>query len=51
MVGYVPTGVRRLDRAGELALNQVVVLTSDTFVRGESIEAVGVQPTRELIEL
>ncbi len=35
-VGYEPAGVRRLKRReGELALNQVLVLTPDILVRGE----------------
>lgn len=52
-LGYQPNGVRRLKRReGELALNQALVLTPDTFVRGEvPIEVTGAEAVRTFIGL
>ena len=52
-VGYRPNGVRRLKRrAGELALNQSLVLTRGDFVRGTHPVAVeGLAPFRSFVGL
>lgn len=52
-VGYRPDGVRRLRRReGELALNQVLVLTPDAFVRGpHPVEVRGIGPLRRFLGL
>lgn len=52
-VGYRPNGVRRLQRReGELALNQGLVLTPESFVRGGvSIEVEGLERLRESVGL
>ena len=52
-VGYQPTGVRRLQRReGELALNQGLVLTPETFVRGDvAIDVTGADAVRAFIGL
>ncbi|MCD6638332.1 MAG: GNAT family N-acetyltransferase [Nocardioides sp.] len=52
-VGYRLNGVRRLKRRdGELALNQALTLTPDTFVRGEEqVEVTGVEALRAFIGL
>lgn len=52
-VGYVPHGVRRLERReGELALNQSLVLTPGHFDRGGvEIEVTGAAAVRSLIGL
>lgn len=52
-VGYQPTVVHRLKRReGELALNQGLVLTPETFVRGERpIEVSGAGAVRSFIGL
>jgi hypothetical protein len=52
-VGYQPTGVRRLERReGELALNQGLVLTPGTFVRGDvPVEVTGAEAVRAFIGL
>lgn len=52
-VGYRPNGVRRLQRRpGELAVNQRLVLTPDTFVRGtHPVEVEGLDAFRAMIGL
>ena len=52
-VGYRPNGVRRLKRrAGELALNQGLVLTPGDFVRGEHpVEVGGLAAVRAFVGL
>ena len=52
-VGYQPTAVRRLERReGELALNQGLVLTPETFVRGDvPVEVTGAEAVRSFIGL
>ena len=52
-VGYRPTVVNRLQRReGELALNQGLVLTPETFVRGaQPIEVTGAASVRSFIGL
>lgn len=52
-VGYLPNGVRRLERRpGELAVNQRLVLTPETFIRGEHRLVVsGVEHFRRAIGL
>lgn len=51
-VGYRENGVVRLKRrAGELALNQKLVLTPGTFVRGPDLEIVGLTALRTFLEL
>jgi RimJ/RimL family protein N-acetyltransferase len=51
-VGYRPTTVRRLERQGVLALNQGLVLTPDTFVRGDvTVEVTGADAVRAFIGL
>lgn len=52
-VGYQPNGVRRLKRReGELALNQSLVVTPETFVRGtDPVEVEGLEAFRDFIGL
>ena len=51
-VGYRPNGVVRLRRRpGEVASNQKLVLTRDTFVRGGPVEMTGVGALRRFLEL
>lgn len=51
-VGYTPNGlVRKQRREGELAINQQLVLTPDTFVRGEPIAVVGAAGLRRFVGL
>jgi RimJ/RimL family protein N-acetyltransferase len=52
-VGYQPTVVNRIKRReGELALNQGLVLTPETFVRGDvPIEVTGAEAVRAFIGL
>lgn len=51
-VGYRENGVRRLERRpGELAVEQMLILTPEDLVRGEPIEASGVAEFRRLIGL
>jgi RimJ/RimL family protein N-acetyltransferase len=51
-VGYRPNGLRRMvRRPGEWQLNQALVLTPDTFVRGPDITVEGLVPVRRLIGL
>ena len=52
-VGYQPNGIRRLKRRdGELALNQGLLLTRETFVRGaEPVTVEGLAPFRRFIGL
>lgn len=51
-VGYRENGVIRLKRrAGELALNQKLVLTPETFVRGPDLEMVGLPALRAFLKL
>ncbi len=51
-VGYHPNGLRRMvRRPGEWQLNQALVLTPETFVRGPDIAVDGLQPVRRLIGL
>lgn len=52
-VGYQPTWVQRLRRReGELALNQGLLLTPETFVRGDvPVEVTGAEAVRRFIGL
>jgi hypothetical protein len=52
-VGYRPTTVSRIKRReGELALQQGLVLTPETFVRlGEPVEVTGAEAVRAFIGL
>ena len=50
-VGYRPNGTRLLARRGESAVNQGLVLTPETFVRGEPITVTGVPAFRRFIGL
>ena len=51
-VGYRPTVVQRIKRQDKLALNQGLVLTPETFVRGDvPIEVTGAAAVRSLIGL
>ncbi len=52
-VGYQPTAVSRIKRReGELALNQGLVLTPETFVRGDvPVEVTGAEAVRSFIGL
>ncbi len=51
-VGYRPNGLRRLiRRPGEWQVNQALVLTPETLVRGPTITVEGVGPVRRLIGL
>ena len=51
-VGYLPNGtVRMRRREGELAINQKLVLTPETFVRGEPIEVAGAAELRTFLGL
>ncbi|MDQ7992214.1 MAG: GNAT family protein [Propionicimonas sp.] len=50
-VGYRPNGLRRLARGDETATNQALLLTRDTFVRGEPIHVTGVEAFRRFIGL
>jgi RimJ/RimL family protein N-acetyltransferase len=52
-VGYLPNGTRRLvRREGELALNQVLLLTPDRFDRGDvAVEVSGADAVRSFIGL
>ena len=50
-VGYRPNGTDRLRRLGELALNQRLVLTPDTFVRGAPLTVTGAAGLRSFLRL
>jgi len=51
-VGYQPNGFVRLKRrAGEVALNQKLVLTPQTFVRGAPITVYGLDPLKQFLGL
>lgn len=51
-VGYRPNGLRRMvRRPGEWQVNQALLLTPETFVRGAPIEVEGVAPVRRLVGL
>lgn len=51
-VGYRPNGLRRMvRRRGEWQVNQALVLTPETFVRGPEITVEGLAPVRRLIGL
>ena len=51
-VGYQPNGQHRVARRpGEWQVNQALVLTPATFVRGEQISVEGLEPMRRLIGL
>jgi RimJ/RimL family protein N-acetyltransferase len=51
-VGYRANGLRRMvRRPGEWQLNQALVLTPDTFIRGPDITVEGLEPVRRLIGL
>jgi RimJ/RimL family protein N-acetyltransferase len=51
-VGYRPNGVVRLRRrTNEVAVNQRLVLTPDTFVRGRPVQLEGVPALRRFLEL
>ena len=51
-VGYRLNGERRMvRRPGEWQINQGLVLTPDTFVRGPEIRVEGLEPVRRLIGL
>lgn len=50
-VGNRPGGTLRKVRNGELALNQQLVLTPQTFIRGDGVEVTGVGPLRAFFGL
>jgi len=51
-VGYLPNGtIRMRRREGELAINQKLVLTPETFVRGQPIEVAGAADLRSFLGL
>ena len=51
-VGYEPNGVsRRKRRAGEVARHQGLLLTPETFVRGEPVEVYGAAELRAFLRL
>ncbi len=51
-VGYLPNGQHRVvRRPGEWQVNQALVLTPATFVRGPEISVEGLEPVRRLIGL
>jgi RimJ/RimL family protein N-acetyltransferase len=51
-VGYRPDGLQRLRRRpGELAVRQRLVLTPETFVRGEPVQVTGLAPMLTFLEL
>lgn len=50
-VGYRPNGHRWLARRGEVAEQEALLLTPETFVRGEPIEVTGADALREFIGL
>jgi RimJ/RimL family protein N-acetyltransferase len=51
-LGYRPNGVRRLERRGELALNQALVLTPEDLVRGpHPLRVEGLEALRSSIGL
>ena len=50
-VGYRPDGTDRLLRRGEAALNQRLVLTPDTFVRGAPVTVTGAAGLRSFLRL
>jgi len=51
-VGYQPNGRMRMTRReGEVAVNQRLVLTPTTFVRGEPVEVTGAEPLRTFLGL
>lgn len=51
-VGYRPNGVQRMKRReGEVALNQRLVLTPDSFVRGDPITVCGAEALRTFLGL
>ena len=51
-VGYQPNGLARMKRReGELAINQRLVLTPDTFVRGEPVQVTGAAELRRFLDL
>jgi RimJ/RimL family protein N-acetyltransferase len=51
-VGYRPNGrIRRQRRQGEVAINQRLVLTPQTFVRGAPIEVSGAEALRTFLDL
>ena len=51
-VGYRPNGLRRMvRRPGKWQVNQALVLTPETFVRGPEIIVEGLEPVRRLVGL
>jgi RimJ/RimL family protein N-acetyltransferase len=51
-VGYRPNGMFRMKRReGEVAVNQRLVLTPETFIRGEPIEVSGADELRAFLQL
>lgn len=50
-VGYQPNGMVRLARRGEVAQNQKLVLTPETFVRGAPVEVAGVGALKSFLRL
>jgi len=51
-VGYRPNGrIRIARRADEMAINQRLVLTPETFLRGEPIEVAGAEELRAFLKL
>ena len=50
-VGYRGDGIQRLAREGGVALNQRLVLTPDTFIRGEPITVTGAEGLRDFLDL
>ena len=50
-VGYRPNGTVRFKRKTSVAVNQRLVLTPDTFVRGRPVQLEGVPALRRFLEL
>ena len=50
-VGYRPNGTVRLKRKTSVAVNQRLVLTPDTFVRGRPVQLEGIPALRRFLEL
>lgn len=50
-VGYVPDGTQVKVRRGEAALNQRLLLTPETLVRGEPVRVGGVEPLLRMLGL
>lgn len=50
-LGYRPNGAVRLNRLGNLAINQRLVLDRADFVRSEDVEVAGTEPLRRFLGL